>query len=551
MESRRVGVATTTGLSRTGCNEEPHSPTRCSRRQPADGPARDSAAHRSRVEWSSSWLPSLPPPSVSQLFVPDSSNTIGACHQGRQVPVRCANWSSSARGSMGALAAGATPSSSWPMPSCAPPVPSDRCPPSASSQSSAALTAVSTRRSIAAGSTRTDSERSSWLSARRSWPLVFAVDASTWDRCDAECSPERGFYYSASKHSAGQPIVAGWNYQWICQLDWAFDSWTAPLDMERIPPEHDAPRQRQNRSGGSFDSSQAKRKSRCSSSTLATTRSPSVTIWLKTVVNVSPASATTASFSPIPLLAPTDRRELADVLHGTDGGSSARIRSPGRRPSASLVASDPRYGTVKVKAWHGLHPRVIGRGRWADYGGAPPIVPGTVIRVEVERLPKPGSGTKKTLWLFWTGAGEPDLERCWRAYLRRFDIEHTFRFIKNTLGWTTPSLCTPEQADRWSWLIVGALTQLRLARGLVDDLRLPWERPLGPAKLTPTRVRRGFRRLRANDRYTSQSTEIDNTRTRTTQRDTKTAQKALSGGQEGCLSQWRGFNRKLRGRADR
>src|SRR6202044_1270464 len=167
------------------------------------------------------------------------------------------------------------------------------------------------------------------------------------------------------------------------------------------------------------------------------------------------------------------------------------------RPSASLVASDPRYGTVTVTAWHGLHPRVIRRGRWADYGGAPPIVPGTVIRCEVEHLPKPTSGTTKTLWLFWTGPGEPDLERCWRAYLRRFDIEHTFRFIKNTLGWTTPSLCTPEQADRWSWLIVGALTQLRLARGLVDDLRLPWERPLGLAKLTPTRVRRGFRRLRA------------------------------------------------------
>ena len=46
----------------------------------------------------------------------------------------------------------------------------------------------------------------------KTWPLVFAVDASTWDRCDAECSPERGFYYSASRHSAGQPIVAGWNY---------------------------------------------------------------------------------------------------------------------------------------------------------------------------------------------------------------------------------------------------------------------------------------------------------------------------------------------------
>jgi DDE superfamily endonuclease len=44
------------------------------------------------------------------------------------------------------------------------------------------------------------------------WPLVFAVDASTLLRCDAETSPGRG-YYSASTHSAGQPIVAGWSYQ--------------------------------------------------------------------------------------------------------------------------------------------------------------------------------------------------------------------------------------------------------------------------------------------------------------------------------------------------
>jgi len=74
----------------------------------------------------------------------------------------------------------------------------------------------------------------------KDWPLVFAVDASTWDRCDAECSPERGFHYSASKHSAGQPIVAGWSYQWICQLNWAPDSWTAPVDVVRISPRMDA-----------------------------------------------------------------------------------------------------------------------------------------------------------------------------------------------------------------------------------------------------------------------------------------------------------------------
>lgn len=72
------------------------------------------------------------------------------------------------------------------------------------------------------------------------WPAVFGVDASTWARSDAECSPERGFYYSASAHSAGQPIVAGWSYQWISQLDWAPDSWTAPCDVMRLSPRGDA-----------------------------------------------------------------------------------------------------------------------------------------------------------------------------------------------------------------------------------------------------------------------------------------------------------------------
>jgi hypothetical protein len=42
-----------------------------------------------------------------------------------------------------------------------------------------------------------------------------------WDRCDAECSPERGYYHHPSRHSAGQPIVAGWAYQFIAQLNFS------------------------------------------------------------------------------------------------------------------------------------------------------------------------------------------------------------------------------------------------------------------------------------------------------------------------------------------
>jgi hypothetical protein len=51
---------------------------------------------------------------------------------------------------------------------------------------------------------------------------------------------------------------------------------------------------------------------------------------------------------------------------------------------------------------------------------------------------------------------------------------------------------TPEQADRWTALVLLAYTQLRLARPIAADTRLPWERPLPTHRLTPTRVRRGF-----------------------------------------------------------
>jgi hypothetical protein len=328
----------------------------------------------------------------------------------------------------------------------------------------------------------------------KDWPLVFAVDASTWPRCDAETSPERGFHYSASKHSAGQPIVAGWSYQWINQLDWAFDSWTAPLDSMRISPSMD---------GTTATIDQVKR---------LVSRLPAD--------QEVPMFVFDAGYDPIALsygLSDTRAEVLVRispkrVFHPDPSpnvsGAKGRPRRHGNRfalsdpatwttPDSEFNTNVPRYGKVSVSAWSGLHPKLHGGGRWKEGHDELPIVRGTVIRVEVEHLPKPTGRTLKTLWLWWTGDSDPDLDLCWRAYLRRFDIEHTFRFVKGTLGWTTPALRTPQQADRWTWLVIAAYTQLRLARGVVDDLRLPWERKRDPSLLTPARVRRGFRRLRA------------------------------------------------------
>jgi len=60
-----------------------------------------------------------------------------------------------------------------------------------------------------------------------------------------------------------------------------------------------------------------------------------------------------------------------------------------------------------------------------------------------------------------------------------------------------PKIRSPQAADRWTWLVIASHTQLRLARNLAADLRRPWERPCAPDRLTPARVRRGFRNLHA------------------------------------------------------
>jgi hypothetical protein len=66
---------------------------------------------------------------------------------------------------------------------------------------------------------------------------------------------------------------------------------------------------------------------------------------------------------------------------------------------------------------------------------------------------------------------------------------------KQTLNWTLPRVCHPEQADRWTWLVVLAYTQLPLARPLAADQALLWQCPQPTGTLTPEWLRRGFSML--------------------------------------------------------
>jgi len=323
------------------------------------------------------------------------------------------------------------------------------------------------------------------------WRPDFAVDASVWARCDAECSPGRGFYYHPGRHSAGQPIVAGWCYSWLVALSAGSDSWTAPLDAQRLAVSDNA-------------NLVAARQIRAVLPRLGPLPAAALFAFDGGYDPVQLSVELAGTGTQIVVRVRDDRTYFTRAVPRADRcagrprrhGAKVACADPGTwpTPDVGLETDDDVYGRVQVSAWHRLHPR---QRTYRDPGGALRIVEGTLIRLHVSRLPGRRDREPKTVWLWWHGPAESDLDldRVWRAYLRRFDIEHTFRFAKQALGWTIPKLRTPEQADRWTWLILAALTQLRLARSLVADHRLPWQRPQPAGLLTPGRVRRGFGHL--------------------------------------------------------
>ncbi|MGW0885909.1 NF041680 family putative transposase [Streptomyces sp. NPDC002671] len=324
---------------------------------------------------------------------------------------------------------------------------------------------------------------------------VFAVDVSVWVRSDAECSPGRGYYYHPSRHSAGQPIVAGWAYPWLVGLELTTNSWTAPVDARRLVP-------------GENPSTVAA----CQIIDLLRRR-PELDRQTPLFVfdggydSVRLALELTAVPAQILVRVRSDRSFYADpppqrrTTAGRPRRHGAKFACPDPTtwpaPDAIHSCTDEQYGAVTVKMWHRLHAKTQQHDGHGSRGPRP-IIPGTLVQLTVDRLPG-RTRAPKTLWLWWTGppGHTPDPDLLWRAYTRRFDIEHTFRFARQTLNWTLPRPHTPEQADRWTWLIIAAYTQLRLARALVADHRLPWEKPLPPARLTPGRVRRRFRHVQA------------------------------------------------------
>lgn len=333
----------------------------------------------------------------------------------------------------------------------------------------------------------------------RDGQLSIAVDVTPWPRPDAECSPQRLHCHRPCRCDGTRQSIPGWPYQVAVAVGGGRCSWTGPLDAVRIGPADDptevtavqirdlCARLRQ---AGQWREGDPP--------VLFVMDSGYDLIRLTWLLRAEPVRLLGRIRADRVMHTPAGRRRGDRPGRPPKHGAAFRLADPNTHPTPAQesTGTHDRFGATVARCWGRLHPKLERRGAWTDHDGDLPIVEGTLVHLAVEHLP--GNRNPKPLWLWHSDpdATAHDVDRLWRIFLRRFDIEHTFRFFKQTLGLTRPRLRTPEQADRWIWLILAAYTQLRLARPLAEDLRRPWEKPLTAEHLTPARVRRGYPRIR-------------------------------------------------------
>jgi DDE superfamily endonuclease len=337
------------------------------------------------------------------------------------------------------------------------------------------------------------------------WPdgrIRLAADVSNWLRPDAATSPGRLFCHCYARGKGNAQMIPGWPYSFIAALEPGRTSWTLPLDAVRLGPADDATEvtaaQLRDVAQRLIETGHWRRGDPDILVVFDSGYDLTRLAWLLRDLPVEVAGRLRSNrvmHFPAP---PRPARPVGTGGRRPRHGAVLKLADPRTWPAPALttITETTRYGTATAMAWGRLHQRLESRCGWEDHAGDLPVIEGTLIRLQVDHLP--GSHTPEPVWLWSSRAGTSagDVDRTWQAFLRRFDLEHTFRFFKQVLGWTRPKLRDPAAADRWTWLVIACHAQLYLARPLAADLRLPWQRPCPPGRLTPARVRRGFRRIR-------------------------------------------------------
>jgi hypothetical protein len=298
--------------------------------------------------------------------------------------------------------------------------------------------------------------------------VVLAGDHTAWSRPYAKTLQDRTYEHQPSVLSGAKPVAVGQGYSTIAWIPEEQGSWAIPLLHERIT---------------SFDTPLGKAATQLRQ---VCAQIPGHVVFLGDgEYGCAPFLKQTADIPCDKLMRLRPNRVLYHAPQPYQGngrphrhGAKFSLQAPDTWTVAQeeITTHDPKLGRLKVRRWEALHLRQA-----AEH-------PFDLILVE--RLDAPDS---KPLWLIWMGQHKPVLCQIWQKYLRRFAIEHWYRFVRQRLHWTVPQLSTPKQMETWSDLMPLLTWQLWLAREVVEDSPLPWHKPM--TKLTPGRIANSFASL--------------------------------------------------------
>jgi hypothetical protein len=190
-------------------------------------------------------------------------------------------------------------------------------------------------------------------------------------------------------------VVAGWSYSWCAQLGETSSSWTAPVDVSRVPIEVDA-----------HDIAGRQ---------------------MRSVINLLPPGrrplfAFDAGYDPTRLAEQVAEHEAAVLVrlrrnrcfYADPLEEQRALRGRPSTHGAKFVCNDPStwpepdvehdeedkgYGCVRVRAWRDLHARFQnhpGRGERKTK----PVIRGTLVLLEVSKLPRE-TREPRAFWLWW------------------------------------------------------------------------------------------------------------------------------------------------------
>ena len=289
--------------------------------------------------------------------------------------------------------------------------------------------------------------------------LVLAADVSNWLRPGAATSPERLFCHVYGRGKGQAQMIPGWPYSVIAALEPGRTSWTAVLDAVRLGPDDDETE---------VTAVQVREVvARLAAAGHWREGDPAILVvfdagydvtWLAWLLADLPVQLLGRLRSDRVMQLPAPPRQPGTAGRPRKHGGELALSDPATWPDPQISTSTgtSRYGTAAAAAWDRVHPRLTHRAAWLDHDGDLPVIEGTLIRLQVDRLP--GDRDPKPVWLWFSDAGTAPagVDRLWQAFLRRFDLEHTFRLFKQVLGWTVPKIRDPRAADRWTWLIIAA-----------------------------------------------------------------------------------------------